>query len=142
MYGAGSTASALMLVTDQSLPAKHQLENVAVLSSPQHSLADVPEHNLYHPLVRLMRLMDGLMQEGLGASVPHVPGVTVGTPCLFDISTVTRTLTCHVVQQQTMQSINSVLLVRLDSCEPSVPASHHMHVSDFRKHRCQSTLCS
>lgn len=103
MYGAGSEASALLLVTDQSLPAKHYLKNVVVLSSPQHSLADAPEHNLYHPLVRLMRLMDGLMREGLGASVPRVPGMTVGTACLFNISTLICTLDCHVVQQQTMQ---------------------------------------
>ena len=141
MHGAGRKDATLLLVTDQSLPAKHQLMNVAVLSSPQHSLVDAPEHNLYHPVVRLMRLMDSLMKEGLSASVSRVPSMTVGTPRLFNISAVPYTLDRHVVQQQTMQSISLALLVRMENCEPLIPASYHIHMSDVREHQCQSMLC-
>ena len=79
MYGCGREDAALLLVMDQRLPARHRLKHLAVLSSPQYNLDGVPEHNLYHPVVRLMRLMDDLMKHGLGASVPHVPGRVVGT---------------------------------------------------------------
>ena len=85
MHGRGRKDAALLLVTDQSLPAKHRLRNLAVLSSPQPSLDDVPEHNLYHPVVRLMRLMDDLLKQGLSASVPCVPGTTVFTSYLLNI---------------------------------------------------------
>ena len=86
MHGHGCKHAALLLVTDQSLPAEYALRNVAVLSSPQATLDELPEHNLYHPLVRLMRLMDDLLKEKLSACVPHVPGMTVGTLDLFSKS--------------------------------------------------------
>ena len=69
MHGHGRKDAALLLVTDQRLPARHQQKNLAVLSSPQSNLDGVSEHNMYHPVVHLMRLMDDLLKNGLSASV-------------------------------------------------------------------------
>ena len=73
MHGKHEPNAALFVVTDQHMPAKHGIPNVAVLSS----YGEGAKHIMYHPVVVFVRLLRDLEQECLGASLPAVPGVTV-----------------------------------------------------------------
>ncbi|BDA51150.1 hypothetical protein COCOBI_18-0250 [Coccomyxa sp. Obi] len=63
MYGKGCNHSFLLLVSDQELPAKPSINNVAVLSA--HT-----EHPLYTPLVRFLELLEEIEVGLRDVSVP------------------------------------------------------------------------
>ncbi len=75
MHLLGRPHAALLIVSDQQLPARHNLANVAVIERP--------DETFYSPVTRMLRVLSTLQDASMRAKMPKTPGVNVSTPALL-----------------------------------------------------------